>query len=249
MDYPDPLGRKPGQPLDPYRHTVADLKMRAAKPRSWSALWQQNPRIQGGNIIKSEWFNIITPVELPRPRELYVVRAWDMAYSAKELAKRDPDFTAGVKLAHWRYDNTNRFIIMKIVRWQESWPVSKRRIRTYAQNDGTSVKIGLESGGPQKGLVDDLRSDPSLKGYRVMGAVPVHDKVARAQPWIDEAENGNFFLLDGDWVSEFLDECEGFPNSATHDDQMDALSIAFEMIKPRLRGRPVSTMRLTGLYK
>jgi predicted phage terminase large subunit-like protein len=57
------------------------------------------------------------------------------------------------------------------------------------------------------------------------------------------------YLVEGEWVNAFLAECEGFPNSSSHDDQIDAVSMAYEMVKNRLRGRSVSTMKLSGLYK
>jgi predicted phage terminase large subunit-like protein len=40
------------------------------------------------------------------------------------------------------------------------------------------------------------------------------------------AEAGNIRLVQGAWISDFLDEADAFPNGS-HDDQVDAVSGAF----------------------
>ena len=56
--------------------------------------------------------------------------------------------------------------------------------------------------------------------------------MTRALPWIALAEEGRVFLVRGPWIPEFLDEAAAFP-TGTHDDQIDAVSIAVQMHKTR----------------
>ena len=58
------------------------------------------------------------------------------------------------------------------------------------------------------------------------------DKVTNALPWIALAEEGKVFLVKGPWNTEFIDEAASFP-SGTHDDQIDAVSIAVRMHRER----------------
>lgn len=63
--------------------------------------------------------------------------------------------------------------------------------------------------------------------------------MTRAMPWLGQAQAGNVKLLEGSWNESFLDEVEEFP-VGSHDDQVDAVSVAFQMLTktsdPRIRG-------------
>jgi len=61
----------------------------------------------------------------------------------------------------------------------------------------------------------------------------------RANPVSSQAEAGNVKLVRGKWINDFLDEAELFPYGA-HDDQVDAVSGAFEMLTRRIRIGPVN---------
>jgi len=54
----DPLGRQPGEALDPARYDEKALaQIQASIPdRDWLSLYQQNPQPEGGIIFKREWF-------------------------------------------------------------------------------------------------------------------------------------------------------------------------------------------------
>ena len=46
------------------------------------------------------------------------------------------------------------------------------------------------------------------------------------------AEEGKVILVKGRWIEDFLDEICTFPNSQ-HDDQLDAVSLAVQMLQKR----------------
>jgi predicted phage terminase large subunit-like protein len=56
--------------------------------------------------------------------------------------------------------------------------------------------------------------------------------MAQALPVASRAEQSKVKLVRKDWISQFLDEATAFPNGA-HDDQVDAVSGAFQMISTR----------------
>ncbi len=108
-----------------------------------------------------------------------------------------------------------------------------------AKLDGVAVQIGLEEVAFQLAAVQELRREPSLVAHHVRGIRPDRDKLARAMPWISRAEQGLVHLVKGAWARNFLDEACAFPESE-HDDQVDAVSGAVEMLArraaPKIRG-------------
>lgn len=53
----DPLGREVGEPLWPEWFTPVMIEEAKREPRTWSALYQQEPRPIGGGEFKKEWLN------------------------------------------------------------------------------------------------------------------------------------------------------------------------------------------------
>ena len=58
------------------------------------------------------------------------------------------------------------------------------------------------------------------------------DKLTRALSWANRAEAGKVVLVRGAWNDDLIEECCLFPNGA-HDDQIDAVSLAVQMIEMR----------------
>lgn len=56
----DLLGRKPGEPLWPEWFTTQMIETAKREPRTWSALYQQEPRPIGGGEFKVEWLSYWT---------------------------------------------------------------------------------------------------------------------------------------------------------------------------------------------
>jgi predicted phage terminase large subunit-like protein len=61
------------------------------------------------------------------------------------------------------------------------------------------------------------------------------DKMTRAAAWASRAEEGKVILVRGSWIPDFLDELAHFPNGR-YDDQIDAVSVAVQMVdRPKYR--------------
>jgi len=178
-----------------------------------------------GLVFKRHWFEIVDAA----PAEAKPVRFWDLAASEKETAKDDPDFTAGAKVSL-----CNRvYYIEHVIKARERWAGVKNLIGQTVELDGKDIGIGVEQepGASGKAIIHELASWPriqgkaGLKGYRSN-----KDKVKRAHKWSSQAEVGNVKIVRGNWdIEGFLNECEQFPDGP-HDDQVDAVSGAIQML-------------------
>jgi phage terminase large subunit-like protein len=242
-EWRDPLGRAPGESIDPARYSADDLKAMQASlgPRAWSGLWQQNPRVLGGNLIDRNNFTsktdpnrnrILSETAFEQATEgLVWVRGWDFAYTAQQWNKADPDWTVGVLLA-FKIDldsQTFDIFIKDIVRFRTQWGSTKQSVRDIALRDGIEVYVGGEGNGPQSAALQDIHGMPSLAEYRFVSLPSTYysvDLSTRAQLWASRAQVGRLWLREAQWNNLFFDEAEGFPN-ASHDDIVSAVSIAY----------------------
>ena len=66
-------------------------------------------------------------------------------------------------------------------------------------------------------------------GKNIVQSISVSkDKLARANGWLSMIDAGKFKMVRGDWNYDFIDELRAFPDSK-HDDQVDAVSLGYEM--------------------
>jgi len=77
-------------------------------------------------------------------------------------------------------------------------------------------------------------------GFDFDGVPSLREKVLRAGPFSSAAQAGNFKLVNGRWIADFLDEAESFPE-AGHDDQIDSVSGAMAALTS-------STRNLSGAF-
>ena len=230
----DPLGREEGELLSP-RFTKEDLSRKRENMGSaaYRALFQGLPLPLGGGLFQREWFKVISREELERrittsvvaDRESIITSAMgvDLAVTAKTSA----DWT--VALPGILTDRNNIYLLPPY-RAQAEWPDSRREIITRANKANIRV-IGVDSTGPQKGLVQDLAQSDGLGARGVKGLQAVSDKEVRARGVAPIAEQGRIYLVDNgsDWITKFLDELSVFPQGR-NDDQVDALSNLIEVL-------------------
>lgn len=214
----EPDWRVPGEPLCPERFDgtrLAQIRQRLGS-YFWSALYQQQPRPTDGNIFKRESFPIIEVA----PAEGTSVRYWDTAATAN-----GGDYTVGVRMIK----HEKLYIIEDVVRGQ--WSVGQRDkiIQQTAAMDGIKVKIELEQEPGSSGVVAAADLVSKLAGYRVHAKTVSGNKLLRAMPFAAQAEGGNVRLLRGSWNKAFIEELVAFPTAA-HDDQVDAVSGAFNAL-------------------
>lgn len=221
----DILGREIGDPLCPQRFDKADLadKRTVLGELAYASLYQQRPVPVGGTLAKREWFTDILPVS---PVSRRYVRFWDMAATARTNRSSDPDFTVGTLLS---VNENKQYIVHDVIRVRvgpgDVLPVMKQT----AELDGHAVTIGFERemNASAKMMAQHIISE--MAGFSIKGVVVKGDKIARVQPFLDQARASNVKLVKGDWNSQWIDEMCAFPFSQ-HDDVVDSVSGAFSMV-------------------
>jgi predicted phage terminase large subunit-like protein len=112
------------------------------------------------------------------------------------------------------------------------------RDRSWARERGLSppsIRMEQEPGSAGKAVIDHYGRDV-LASFAFRGVRSTGSKQTRAEPVAARAEAGDIRICRGRWTSALLDELTAFPLGA-HDDQVDALSGAYEVLARR--GRPV----------
>ena len=238
----DPLGRKLGDVLFPEVRNEAFLNSQRATMESydWDSQYQGRPRVSGGEQVDITKIKRIDVTELPDDME--ILRGWDLALSEKQVA----DFTAGALLGY--HKSSDRIFLMDMQKDKKAWGTAKPWIISRSLYDkevwgvsriGVEAVTGFEIGRIE--LASSLLGELRVEKYNPASR---QDKLSRAQPWLNKVEAGKFYIVCSKdttgrvvmpkWVRGFLDELEVFP-LGQHDDQVDAVSIAFEAFVKRVR--------------
>ena len=248
----DPIGRAPGEPLDPDKHGIEDLELRQrGNPRLFAALWQQTPKVGVGGIIDITQFEEITSEQVPREPPIASVIAADLAFSRKDVARSD--FTAIVEA--WLYPNPfgkNFIIVVNRIEFRRG-PFEKimrdlAGMMATTQFEGTTLV--LETNGPQKALFEAISRSALFQGINMVGLTPVSDKVSRCQGWVSMLDGGNIKIITdtGSDLKEFYRQCEMFPNGR-HDDGIDAMSLAWAALSKHMQlGGDIRVVDVEGLF-
>jgi predicted phage terminase large subunit-like protein len=238
----DPIGRASGTALWPdWEDEAALLRKRdTVGERTWSAQYQQSPRPIQGSLFKIACIDI-----LDTPPEVFagsVVRAWDLAATVATGAN-DPDWTVGVKLGR---EDTGRYVVLDVVRLRGSPHEVGNAISEAARVDGRSIIIGLPQDPGQAGKVQVTHLAGQLAGHRISSSPETGAKSTRAGPVASQVEARNVAIVRGSWNHAFMEELRDFP-FGRKDDQVDALSRAFEMLTTA--GTPTRRLALSYLAR
>lgn len=214
--------RHVGEALWETRHSLAKLRRQQMRsPRGFSALFQQRPTVEGGNIVKREWFQRISQADFKalrfrEPMHFYL----DTAYN-KRRVRQDND-PSGI-LAACRIGN---FIYlchaMKV--WKEM-PDLLRFLPDYmsAHGGGSESKLNVEPKANGISVVQMLRETTTLNVCET--PTPRDDKEVRLRAVSPRIECGRVLMVEGSWNDDFLDEVCGFP-AQPHDEFVDILGYA-----------------------
>lgn len=197
--------------------------------------------VDEGTVFQRTWFRIIDEC----PSDLRWVRYWDMAATAvrgsgpsAQKKKHDPDWTVGALVG---ISDQGQWFIRNIHRFRKSSFETSKEMEQTAKLDGRRIMIRWEEEGGASGKNDsDTKRRGIFVGYDADGLRPTLSKEERARPVATAAQAGNVFILDAPWNREFLDEVAAFPTDGIHDDQIDAVSGAFDALLNARRARIIA---------
>lgn len=210
------------EPLWPSRFPLEDLKRRERlNPREFASLYQQQPYIQGGNIIRTEWWQKY-PSDLAPERFPTLIITADTAFKKTETSDYSVLCVAGM-------DTNGDMYIVDIIRGRWDFPELKARMIRLNNNwRGKGLRaVYIEDKASGQSLIQELKRE---SGISVIPYKVVNDKVARVNAILPIIEGGRVLLPDqSEWLDEFIDESVSFPNG-NHDDQVDAVTMAIDIM-------------------
>ncbi len=229
----DIIGRHNGEALCPELHSLDELKTHKHDmgTQKFTALYQQSPTIEGGNIFKREWAKYYVPdretmlrlgltekdVKI-RPRLNHMeetVQAWDATFKGGA----NDDFVAGQTWARYK---TDMYLLPhwchKRLGFTETLDAIRAMSKIYPQ--ATVKLVEDKANGPA--IIDTLKQE-------ISGIMPVSpgadSKESRASSVTPYWEAGQVYIPHPLWISEvddWLEEILNFPNGA-HDDNVDSM--------------------------
>jgi predicted phage terminase large subunit-like protein len=230
----DPLGRRPGQPMQSARGVRDWAKIREdVGEYVWAALYQQRPAPADGGLFKRASLRYWQPMPADPSRHglaggrrvdlggrvVHLDDCWrfatvDLAASTKTSA----DYTAaGV----WAISNDGDLILLEAQRARieetDHWGLI-RPLRERWAADAVFVESRM--------FGTTMVIDATRSGVPVVELKADTDKVTRALPATARADAGRLWLPSaGDAVGDVVDELLSFPN-AVHDDYVDIVAYA-----------------------
>lgn len=214
--------RKAGEPLFPEHKSLEFLLERKAVMASvnWEALYQQNPQIVGGEIIKGEWFGQYKQLPIIKQRFIY-------ADTAQKTAERN-DFSV---FECWGKGDDGKLYLIDLIRGKWEAPELERRAIAFwnkhkaadTASQGQLRQMKVEDKASGTGLIQGLKSKAQIP---VVGIQRDKDKYTRLMDVLGYIESGYIMLPEeAPFTSDFLAECEAFTadDSHMHDDQVDPM--------------------------
>ena len=201
-----------GQALWPQRYPMPALeKIRASiGSRAFTALYQGDPTVAEGQIIKREWWKYYDEV----PNLVRKIHSWDTAF--KEKAQNDYSVCTV-----WG-EAQNGYYLLDVWRGKVEFPELKRVAIALDARDSPSA-VPVEDKASGQSLIQELQRDTRIP---VIPFKVDRDKVARAYAVTPLMEAGKVFLpRSARWLFDYIEELSSFPN-AEHDDQVDSTTQA-----------------------
>lgn len=219
VDIGDP--REIDEALWPERHSAEKyFKRRRNNPIGFASLDQQRPKALGGNLIKTDWLEIIGANELPfNPDTKSSHFVIDGAYTEKQ----ENDETGLIAY----YKHSGKIYIVNCTGVRKEMNELLNYFPNYALSNGykPSSYVRVEPKASGQSLISMLKQPQ----YGSLNAISVRNKwvglgkMLRVENSLPALESGKVVLIRGEWNKRFLNQLEAFPNG-THDDMVDCLT-------------------------
>jgi predicted phage terminase large subunit-like protein len=226
--------------LWPERFPVEELERRERlSPRDFGALYQQQPTIEGGNLIKSVWWQYYKEDELDYSRFAGIIITLDTAFKKTETA----DYSVAVVSA---ITHDGDIFFLEVHRHKFDFPELKAfAISLNNKWRGKGLRaLYIEDKASGQSLIQELRRE---SGISVVPFKVSTDKVSRANAVTPLIEGGRVYLpARAKWLDTFVNECSQFP-SGKYDDQVDATVMAIDIHSKTSISPTMASGSLTGI--
>lgn len=211
------------------RHRPQDYRRRKANTssREWNSIYQQKPTLDGGNILKRQWFKLM---KYPWPKghkPQYCYQAWDLAGTKEDLD--DPEkgcYSVGVNLV---LDNMGRWWLTDVARGKWDSGQLVKQIIKFAIRHKAQAVIGED---PVALFIEPfirafMRSSGKYVPFSRRNVTGKGNKIARVNASVvPPLEIGGLHIPYGaQWWDEIKNELFIYPQGFM--DTADALSLGF----------------------
>lgn len=184
--------------------------------------------VEEGDMFKREWFTDAIVTEFPIDSKTNIVRFWDLASTPVSDKNKDPDYSAGVKMAE--KDGIYYVVDLKMGRFgvaeRDEW-----RYKIASNEDGHNVMIREEQEPGSSGKTVIYNSSVTMfKEFDYDGIPSTGSKEVRARPLATAAKQGRLKIVSGPWNETFLSYLCAFPQEGVHDDSVDSASGAYAFL-------------------
>lgn len=215
----DQLGRVPGQPLWPEKHSADQLRKIAANIEDFEFVsqYQQMPRLAIGGFFDDGDWQYVEKV----PDGLRWYAYMDLALGESETS--DFNVTGAVAL------HGENLYIRDVYQERELENfLAEVRTRMLSEHERGTV-WGVEDVAFQKLVFREFMKDRALVTTEILPVIPRGDKVERARAWRRRAKARRVFLARGAWNKSFVRQAASFPKGR-HDDMIDFVSGCVQMM-------------------
>jgi predicted phage terminase large subunit-like protein len=209
----DQLDREVGEPLWSefgYDLAWAENKRKEVGTRTWTALFQQRPSPDSGDIFKREWVKFYRA--LPALDEMAI---------SVDASFKDTKTSDYCVLQVWGRQGANKYLIDQI-RDQMGFPATVQAIRSISAKYPKAHSKFVEDKANGTAVIDYLKKEI----YGLIPVEPMGGKEVRASAISPQWEAGNVYLPEpsnAPWVNDFIEELIQFPQGK-NDDQVDAMT-------------------------
>lgn len=186
----------------------------------YAGQYEQSPIVDGGNIVKDEWFRRISYSDFMALRFRETIHFYlDTAYNKKQRTDNDP---SGILAACWIRNSVYLVDAQKV--WKEM-PDLLRFLPEYMASHGATgeSKLHIEPKANGISVVQMLKEISTLNVKET--PTPDDSKEVRLRVVSPRIECGRVYIVEGSWNEEFLKEVCGFPTQP-HDEYVDILGYA-----------------------
>ena len=184
--------------------------------RAFESLYQGNPTIAAGQIIKREWWRFYRELPNHLTRK---IQSWDTAFKDKQQNDYSVCTTWG--------ETSDRFYLIDVWRGKVEFPELKRAATALYDRDLPDVVL-VEDKASGQSLIQELERHTKIPILPVKVDI---NKVARANSVTPIIESGKVELPDNaPWLIDYIEEMSAFPNAA-HDDQVDSSTQALNWMR------------------